>query len=111
MPRHQLATIHELARLDVFASLPGETLGMLASHMTRIALDPGERLVPEPDDPGRYWVVLSGMLSVGGRIVREGTSLGGREVLGGPAQAIVPTAVATCDGEAFDLYVRPAIER
>lgn len=48
--RHQWASIHELARIGLFATLPGETLGKLAERMERVALGPGECLDLGPDE-------------------------------------------------------------
>ena len=41
--RHQGASVHELARIEMLAGLPGETLGRLAERMERLTLAPGER--------------------------------------------------------------------
>ena len=43
--RHQSATVHELARVELLAGLPGETLARLGERMERRELAPGERVV------------------------------------------------------------------
>ena len=44
--RHQFAAVHELARIEMLAGLPGETLTVLAARMRRETLAPGES-IPE----------------------------------------------------------------
>ncbi|MEZ5098820.1 MAG: hypothetical protein R3C15_03260 [Thermoleophilia bacterium] len=48
--RHQWASIHELARIGLFAALPGETLGKLAERMERVELGPGGQVDLGPDE-------------------------------------------------------------
>lgn len=106
MPRHQLAAVHELARIALLSTVPGETLGKLAERMQRIELEPGESVEAEPDDPRRFCLVLNGMLTAGGRMLRDGDSLGGADPFP-TARAMVPSTVACCDGETFDAYIKP----
>jgi len=102
MPRHQSATAHELARISMLAGIPGETLGKLAERMERISLDAGETIA-ESRAPGSFYVVLSGMLS-GGGLLRPGDYFGaGRPFV--EARALMPSVVAACDRETYELYV------
>lgn len=109
MPRHQYATVHELARIQLLSTLPGEALGKLAERMERVALEPGESIGPDLEDHGRFWLVLSGMLTGPGGLLRTGARLGGGAPAG-EARAIVPSTVVTCDGETFRAFVAPLLE-
>ena len=116
--RHQSATVHELARVEFLAGLPGETLRRLGERMDRRDVAPGEALVREGDDGDRFYVVLAGMLSVaqaerGQRgVLRPGDSFGEVALLVGvprtaTVRAITPATVASCDRATFDELVRP----
>jgi CRP-like cAMP-binding protein len=108
--RHQFATVHELARIQLLSTLPGETLGVLAERMERRALAPGEVIMEGADEHGRFTVVLSGMLRTGsGRILRPGDTLGGLTVFGESVRAMTPSAVAWCDQATFDELLRPLL--
>lgn len=108
--RHQFASVHELARIELLAGLPGETLERLAARMERRPLGPGDILYSSEDEQGRFTVVVSGMLRArSGRIVRSGEALGGLTLLGEPVQAMVPSVVASCDRATFDELVRPLL--
>jgi hypothetical protein len=85
--RHQLATVHELARIAELAGVPGETLARLAERMERQELAAGERF--DADD--RFAVVLSGMLSGDRGVLRPGDSFRGR------VTAVTPASVASCE--------------
>lgn len=106
MPRHQFATVHELARIGLLAGLPGETLGKLAERMERITLDPGETIA-EASAPGGFHVVLAGMLSAGG-VLRPGDTFGGGRPFG-TARAITPSTVARCDRETYERFLAPLL--
>jgi CRP-like cAMP-binding protein len=107
--RHQLASIHELARIELLAGLPGETLGRLAEHMIRWELAPGEVILESEDDRSRFWVVIAGMLrSTAGGVVRPGDSLGGDDPPAEALQAVTPAVVASCERETFERLVRPS---
>lgn len=106
MPRHQLAAVHELAALTMLSAVPGETLGRLAERMERIDLEPGETIGGTASEPDRFYLVLSGMLSTADGMLRAGGSLGPGP-LTAPARAVVPSAVASCDRETYDLYIAP----
>ena len=45
--RHQSATAHELARVELLAGLPGETLAKLGERMERHTVAPGEQVIAE----------------------------------------------------------------
>jgi CRP-like cAMP-binding protein len=108
--RHQLAAVWELARIEMLAGLPGDTLERLAGRMERRQLQPGDAIYESQDEQGRFTVVISGMLRTnGGQIVRPGEALGGLTLFGEPVQAIVPSVVATCDSATFDELVRPRL--
>ncbi|MDX6513456.1 MAG: cAMP-dependent protein kinase regulator [Gaiellaceae bacterium] len=117
-PRHSPATQAELARVGLFASLSGETLGRLAREMRRETIGAGEAVVLEGEEGDRFYVVLSGMLTVhqsaqgARRILRPGDTFG--EVgaaLDMPrtatVRALTTAVVASCDKAAFDEHVRP----
>src|SRR5918992_434864 len=106
--RHQFAAVHELARIELLAGLPGETLERLAGRMPRRQLQPGDVILAGEDERGAFTVVISGVLqSRSGRVVRPGESLGGLTLFGERLQAIMPSVVATCDQETFDELIRP----
>lgn len=108
--RHQFATVHELARIELLAGLPGETLGRLAERMERRTLAPGERIFEGEDERGRFTVVISGMLRTdAGALMRPGDTLGGLTAFGEPLRAMLPSVVASCDRETFDELVRPRL--
>ncbi len=116
--RHQAATAHELARIELLAGLPGETLARLGERMERREIAPGERAVDEGDDGERFYVVLSGLLSAiqaerGPRsILRPGAYFGEVSLLmdvprTASVEAVTPATVASCDRATFDELVRP----
>ena len=106
--KHQLAAVHELARIEMLAGIPGETLGRLAEHMIRRELAPGESILASDEDRARFWVVIEGMLrSSGGSLVRPGEALNGLTPFGESLQAMTPAIVASCDRQAFDELIRP----
>ena len=116
--RHQSATAHELARVELLAGLPGETLAKLGERMERHTVGPGEQVVAEGEPGDRFYVVLSGLLSVsqaerGQRnLLRPGDYFGEVGlVMNVPRTATVkgmtPAVVASCDRETFDEIVRP----
>lgn len=108
--RHQFASVHELARIELLAGLPGETLERLAGKMQRRSLGPGDVLYESESERGRFTVVVGGMLRArSGRIVRSGEALGGLTLFDEPVQAMVPSVVASCDQATFDELVRPLL--
>ena len=116
--RHQSATAHELARIELLAGLPGETLAKLGALMVRRTVGPGEPIIAEGEPGDRFYVVLSGLLSVsqaerGQRnLLRPGDYFGEVGlVMDVPRTATVkgmtPAVVASCDRDTFDEIVRP----
>ena len=117
MPRSS-ATQHELARIELLAGLPGQTLMQLAKRMEREEIAPGTVVVREVDPGDRFYVVFSGMLSVSQRdrgnqgVLRPGDYFG-EVALAMPVArtatvaAITPAVVASCDRETFDEILRP----
>jgi CRP-like cAMP-binding protein len=116
--RHQGATVHELARVELLAGLPGEVLGRLAERMERLDVPPGGRVVSEGEDGDRFYVVLSGLLSAsqadrGPRsLLRPGAYFGEVALLmdvprTASVTAVTPATVAGCDQATFDELVRP----
>ena len=107
--KHQLAAVHELARIELLAGIPGETLGRLAERMIRRELAPGEVVLESEADRERFWVVIEGMLRTSrGAVVRPGESLNGATPAEGSLQAMTPAVVASCDRATFDELVAPA---
>ena len=74
-PRHVPASVTELARVGLFAGLPGETLGKLADRMEREEVASGTVLVREGEPGDRFFVLLSGVAGV------SQTALGERRIL------------------------------
>lgn len=104
--RHQGASIHELARIEMLAGLPGETLGRLAERMERLTLAPGKRF----DVEGQLVALLNGLahasMADGSRRTIEPGS-----VLADDATAltgVTPVTIAHCARSAFDDVVSPA---
>jgi CRP-like cAMP-binding protein len=112
------ATQHELARVELLAGLPGETLMKLAKRMEREEIAPGTAIVREGDPGDRFYVLFAGMLSV------SNTAMGRRDVLRpgdyfgevalamdvprtATVSAITPAIVASCDRATFDEFLRP----
>jgi CRP-like cAMP-binding protein len=117
-PRASSATAHELQRVSMLAGLPGQTLASLAARMEREEIAPGKAIVEEGEQGTRFYVVLSGMLTV------NQSALGARRVLGpgdyfgevgassdGPrtatVRALTPAVVASCDRETFEELIKP----
>ena len=118
MPRAVGATLHELSRIGLLATLPGETLGKLAEGMRREELAAGAAVVNEGEDGERFYVVLSGMLTVSQAsrgpqsILRPGDYFGEVALAmniprTASVRALTPATVASCDRATFDAYVRP----
>jgi CRP-like cAMP-binding protein len=117
--RRQSAAAHELARVELLAGLPGETLARLADRMEREDVEPGKPVVTEGDaDEGRFYVVLTGLLTAlqDGRgtrnVLRPGDYFGEVSPLmavprTATVQAVTPATVASCDRETFDEVIRP----
>jgi ATP-binding cassette, subfamily B, bacterial len=118
VPRHVPATVHELTRVPLLAGLPGERLAALASRLERQDVAAGSTVVREGEQGERFYVVLSGMMSVsqedrGERgVLRPGDTFGEvalamRIPRTASVRAVVPSVVASCDRETFDELLRP----
>ena len=109
---------HEFSRIPLLASLSGERLTSLAEKMRREHVEAGKTVVQEGEEGDRFYVVLSGMLSV------SQSSLGARRVLRpgdffgevslamniprtASVRAMAPSVVASCDHATFDEFLRP----
>ncbi len=117
-PRHVPATVHELSRIGLLSSLPGETLTRLAERMVREDVAAGAAVVRQGEKGDRFYVVLSGMLNVtqegigDRRILRPGdyfgeVALAMRIPRTASVRAITPALVASCDDDTFDEFLRP----
>jgi CRP-like cAMP-binding protein len=117
-PRAAGATQHELSRVGLLATLPGETLARLAARMEREEVPAGAGVVVEGEDGDRFYVVLSGMLAVsqasrGAQSVLRPGDYFGEVALAmniprtASVRALTPVTVASCDRETFDEFVRP----
>jgi len=117
-PRSAGATQHELSRIGLLATLSGETLGRLAQRMRREDIAAGACVVTEGDDGDRFYVVLSGVLSVtqqsrgAQQVLRPGDYFGEVALAmhvprTATVRAMTPATVASCDQETFDEFVRP----
>ncbi|HKX47810.1 MAG TPA: cyclic nucleotide-binding domain-containing protein [Gaiellaceae bacterium] len=117
-PRHVPASVTELARVGLFADLPGETLGKLADRMERAEVTSGTVLVREGEPGDRFFVLLSGVAGVSQSALGERRILKAGEFFGEVAltmnvprtatvTAMTPCVVASCDEATFDELVRP----
>ena len=117
-PRHVPASVTELARVGLFASLPGETLAKLADRMQRDDVAAGTVLVREGEPGDRFYVLLSGVAGVSQsslgerRILRAGeffgeVALAMRVPRTATVTAMTPCVVASCDASTFDELLRP----
>jgi ATP-binding cassette subfamily B protein len=117
-PRAAGATQHELSRIGLLATLSGETLGRLAQRMTREDVPAGASVLTEGEEGDRFYVVLSGMLSVAQEsrgpqgVLRPGdyfgeVALAMRMPRTASVRALTPATVASCDSKTFDEFVRP----
>ena len=109
---------HEFSRIGLLAELPGQQLRKLSERMRREQVAPGATVVQEGDEGERFYVVLSGMLTVSQeargerRVLRPGDYFGevalAMEVpRTASVRAMTPAVVASCDRETFDEFVRP----
>jgi ATP-binding cassette, subfamily B, bacterial len=117
-PRAAGATQHELSRIGLLATLPGETLGRLAQNMAREDIPAGAGVVSEGDEGDRFYVVLSGMFSVTQEtrgpqgVLRPGDYFGEVALAmhiprTATVRALTPATVASCDEATFNEYIRP----
>ena len=117
-PRFDPASVTELQRVGLLATLPGETLRDLARRMEREYVPAGQAVVEEGDRGNRFYVVLEGLLSVTQdsfgerRLLRPGDAFGEVALAmdiprTASVRAVVPATVASCDRDAFDEFIRP----
>jgi CRP-like cAMP-binding protein len=117
-PRATGATQHELSRIALLATLPGETLAKLAQRMEREEIPAGAGVVIEGQEGDRFYVVLSGMLAVdqesrgAQRVLRPGAYFGEVALAmdmprTASVHALTPVTVASCDHATFDEFIRP----
>jgi ATP-binding cassette subfamily B protein len=108
----------EFSRIGLFGSLPGETLRRLSERMRRHQIAAGAEVIDEGTEGERFYVVLSGMLTVTQEALGERTPLKPGDYFGEVAlmmnvprtasiRALTPSVVASCDRETFDEFVRP----
>jgi CRP-like cAMP-binding protein len=112
------ATQHELARIELLAGLPGQTLAVLGKRLEREEVAPGTTLVREGEPGERFYFVFAGMLSVANKAMGTRSVLRPGDYFGEVAlamdvprtatvTAITPAVVASCDRETFDEILRP----
>lgn len=117
-PRHVPATAHELTRVGLLSGLPGEHLSRLAARLEREEIAPGAAVVREGEPGERFYILLSGMMTVSQeglgerRMLRPGDSFGEVALAMGiprtaSVRAVTPAVVASCDQETFDELLRP----
>ena len=117
LPRSS-ATSHELARVELLAGLPGQTLGKLAKQMVREEIAPGTAVIREGEPGERFYVVFAGMLTVTNSAMGEREILRPGDYFGEVAlamdvprtatvTAMTPAVVASCDRATFDELLRP----
>jgi CRP-like cAMP-binding protein len=110
--------VTELSRVELLASLPGETLAKLADRMRREEVAAGTTLVREGDAGDRFYVLVAGVAGVtqsslgGRRILRAGEYFGEVALAmqmprTATVTAMTPCVVASCDKPTFDELVRP----
>jgi CRP-like cAMP-binding protein len=118
MPRFVPATVSELSRVPLLASVPGEELMKVARRMEREEVPPGRQVVREGDPGERFYLVLSGIFAVsqedlGPRRVLQPGDYFGEVALAmnvprtASVRALTPAVVASCDRETFDELLRP----
>ncbi len=117
-PQASSATVHELSRVGLLATLPGETLARLAARMEREEIAAGSSVVREGEGGDRFYVLLNGLMAVSQsslgprRLLRPGDHFGEVALaMGVPrtasVRALAPSTVASCDRDTFDEFVRP----
>jgi CRP-like cAMP-binding protein len=117
-PRATGATQHELSRVGLLATLPGETLVRLAQGMRREDVPAGAAVVTEGEAGARFYVVLSGLLTVSQAsrgpqsVLRPGDYFGEVALAmnmprTATVRALTPATVASCDRATFDEFIRP----
>ena len=104
--------------MGLLAELPGELLAKLAGRMEREQLPAGSTVVSEGDHDKRFYVLLSGLLTVSQadlgarRMLRPGDYFGEVALAmdvprTASVRAMTPVTVASCDQATFDEFLRP----
>ncbi len=104
--------------MGLLAELPGELLAKLAGRMEREQLPAGSPVVSEGDHDKRFYVLLSGLLTVSQadlgarRMLRPGDYFGEVALAmdvprTASVRAMTPVTVASCDQATFDEFLRP----
>ncbi len=104
--------------MGLLAELPGELLLKLAGRMEREQLPAGSPVVSEGDHDKRFYVLLSGLLTVSQadlgarRMLRPGDYFGEVALAmdiprTASVRAMTPVTVASCDQATFDEFLRP----
>ena len=117
-PRHVPSSVTELARVGLFADLPGETLAKLADRMQREEVSSGAVVIREGEPGDRFYVLLSGVAgasqtSIGDRRILRAGEFFGEVALAmhisrtATVTAMTPCVVASCDAATFDELLRP----
>jgi CRP-like cAMP-binding protein len=117
-PRETPASVTELARIGLLASLPGETLHKLADRMRREEVAAGTVVLREGEPGDRFYVLLSGIAgvsqsSLGGRSILRAGEFFGEVALAmnvprtATITAMTPCVIASCDRKTFDDLLRP----
>ena len=117
-PRFVPATVSELSRVGLLATLPGETLAKLAARMEREEVPAGKTVVREGEPGERFYVILSGLFAVTQDSLGLRRMLKPGDVFGEVAlamdvprtatvAALIPSVVVSCDRATFDEFVRP----
>jgi len=118
VPRFVPATVSELSRVSLLASVPGEELMKIARRLEREEVPPGRQVVREGDAGERFYLILSGIFAVsqedlGPRRVLQPGDYFGEVALAmnvprtASVRALTPAVVASCDRETFDELLRP----
>jgi CRP-like cAMP-binding protein len=118
MPRFVPATVSELSRVSLLASVPGEELMKIARRLEREEVPPGRQVVREGELGERFYLILSGIFAVsqedlGPRRVLQPGDYFGEVALAmnvprtASVRALTPAVVASCDRETFDELLRP----
>jgi CRP-like cAMP-binding protein len=116
--RHVPATVHELSRIGLLSELPGQQLNELAGRMAREDIPAGAGVLEQGEPGERFYVLLSGMLSVAQeglgrrRVLRPGDYFGEVALAmdvprTATVRAVTPAVVASCDRATFDELLRP----
>jgi hypothetical protein len=100
--RHQFATIHELARVEMLAGLPVRRSAAIwsAGRSSRATSSRTE------DEQGAHR--RARLSASDGRVLVPATRRRA-DALGEPVKAMMPSTVASCDRGAFDELVRPLL--